>query len=91
MSALKTSSFCLALLFLTGEFAAAANPQGGEITAAGRYFGGRPSSPGPRHTGPTIHLIVKVLHGTCVEAAHLALGLMIGHFGPGALTTLIFR
>jgi hypothetical protein len=38
MSALKTASFCFALLFLTGEFAAAANPQGGTSTAAGRYF-----------------------------------------------------
>ncbi len=40
MSALKTLSFCFALLYLTGEFAAAANPQAGVSTAAGRYFGG---------------------------------------------------
>jgi hypothetical protein len=40
MSALKTLSFCFALLFLTVEFAAAANPQAGVSTAAGTYFGG---------------------------------------------------
>ncbi len=41
MSALITSSFCFAMLFLTGEFAAAANPQEGMSTAAAKYFGGR--------------------------------------------------
>ena len=40
MSALKTLSFCFTLLYLTGEFAAAANPQAGVSTAAGKYFGG---------------------------------------------------
>lgn len=40
MSAMKTLSFCFALLFLTGKIAAAANPQAGVSTAAGKYFGG---------------------------------------------------
>ena len=40
MSALKTSLFCFALMFLTGDFAVAANPRIGMSTAASRYFGG---------------------------------------------------
>lgn len=41
MQALKTSLFCFALLFLTGESASAANPRAGVSTAASRYFGVR--------------------------------------------------
>jgi hypothetical protein len=39
MSALKSASFCFALLFMAGEIAIAANPQAGNTTAASRFFG----------------------------------------------------